>query len=252
MMFESYAQYYDLLYRDKDYRSESYYIDTILKKYKNTAKTLLDLGCGTGKHAKLLTEIKYEICGIDQSSDMLGKAKQNIGKNDKVEFICADISREFDLNKKFDVVTALFHVMSYQVTDKALKQFFSNVQMHLKEEGVFLFDCWYGPAVLFAKPEIRVKRLEDKKVKITRIAEPRLEENENKVEVHYDIFVEEKIARRITHFKEVHPMRYFFKNEIESWARKFNFKLLDGFEFMTGKVLGKDTWGSCFVMEKRK
>ena len=38
MIFEKYAKYYDLLYKDKDYKAESEYISSLIKKYMPKAK----------------------------------------------------------------------------------------------------------------------------------------------------------------------------------------------------------------------
>ena len=66
-----YSKYYDLLYEDKNYSGEVEYIDFLIKKNCQNAKTLLDMGCGTGKHAELLCEKGYKVHGIDLSQDML-------------------------------------------------------------------------------------------------------------------------------------------------------------------------------------
>ena len=67
MVFDEYAEYYDLLYKDKDYVAEANYIDGILQKYATGCQKILELGCGTGKHAELLSHKGYEITGIDMS-----------------------------------------------------------------------------------------------------------------------------------------------------------------------------------------
>ena len=94
-----------------------------------------------------------------------------------------------------------------------------------------------------------MKRAEDKCVKVTRIAEPKMRENENIVEVHYDTFAEDKQSGTITEFKEVHVMRYFFLGELQWILKRAGFVVLKSFEFMTGRPLGEDTWGSCFVVK---
>ena len=66
-VFYSYAQYYDLLYREKDYPGEVDYVDALIKKYAvNDARTILDLGCGTGGHAILLARKGYRVTGVDR------------------------------------------------------------------------------------------------------------------------------------------------------------------------------------------
>ena len=59
-VFDSYSMYYNLLYKDKDYAAEADYIAHLL----GNAKTVFEMGCGTGKHAKLLTSKGYKMFGI--------------------------------------------------------------------------------------------------------------------------------------------------------------------------------------------
>lgn len=63
---------------------------------------------------------------------------------------------EFRLNKKFDTVLALFHVMSYQVGNNDIINVLKNTSEHLERGGVFIFDCWYGQAVLTDRPSVRM------------------------------------------------------------------------------------------------
>jgi SAM-dependent methyltransferase len=249
VVFDEYAHYYDLLYRDKDYIGEANYIDSLIKKYNSKAEKILDLGCGTGKHAELLAQKGYKVHGVDMSEGMLKEAYARTEHNPQLSFTLSNI-QEFDLKEKFDVVTALFHVMSYQTTNEALKKVFNNTYDHLKKDGLFIFDCWYGPAVLTEKPEIRVKRLESEKIKVTRIAEPMLRENDNIVEVYYDVFIKDIKSNIIKEIKEIHIMRYFFMQEIEKFITNNGFVIVDKFEFLSNKPLDKSTWGSCYVAKK--
>ncbi len=250
MVFDEYAQYYDLLYQDKDYEGEAKYIAGLLKKYVPEAKYLADIGCGTGKHAELLTRYGYIEHGVDMSEDMLRLALKRAEGNDMLSFSCASL-QDFSLEKPADAVTALFHVMSYQSTNSMLTVALQNIYQNVRIGGMFIFDCWYGPAVLLQLPELRVKRMENEMIKVTRIAEPVIRENDNIVEVHYDVFVENKSAKTIHEIREKHVMRYFFQDEIKRFLHDAGFKLMDSFEFMTGNPLSKDTWGSCFVAQKK-
>lgn len=125
------------------------------------------------------------------------------------------------------------------------------VQSHLRDNGVFIFDTWYGPAVLTERPELRVKRLKDEQCQITRIAEPVLHENDNIVDVNYDVFVKDKATGDIKEFREVHNMRYYFLSEISMMLEMCGFALEKAVEFMTEKELSEKTWGSLFVARKR-
>ena len=42
---------------------------------------------------------------------------------------------------------------------------FKTAAKHLKQNGVFIFDFWYGPGVLTDPPALRQKRLENNEMK---------------------------------------------------------------------------------------
>ena len=134
MVFDEYAQYYDVLYQDKDYEGEAKYIAGLLKKYAPNAEKLADLGCGTGKHAELLTSYGYTEHGVDMSEDMLHAASRRADGNDKLSFSCASL-QDFTLEKPADAVTALFHVMSYQSTDAMVCDALRNIHRNVREGG---------------------------------------------------------------------------------------------------------------------
>lgn len=250
-VFGKYAQYYDLLYRDKNYDGEVRFIDGLIQKYAPNAKNLLELGCGTGIHAEKLAAEGYSVHGVDLSIEMLKCAEERIrnlpGKEAKrLSFSCGEI-RQFHHGRRFDAVISLFHVMSYQTKNSDLTAVCDTVKQHLKPKGIFIFDCWYGPAVLSDPPVVRVKRLEDKKIEITRIAKPEMYPNENRVDVHYQVFIKDKSTERVETLEETHKMRYLFKPEIEQILKLSGLSLLNGQEWLSGNELDFSTWNGCFI-----
>lgn len=252
-VFGKYSSYYNLLYKDKDYAGEAEYVHNLIQKYSPGAKSILDLGCGTGRHDFLLAEKGYSVTGVDQSEDMLAVANSQPStlnsQPSTLSFTQGDI-RTIRLNKQFDVVVSLFHVMSYQITNEDLNAAFETAKVHLKKGGIFIFDCWYGPAVLTDRPVVRVKRLEDDAISVVRIAEPTIFPNENVVDVNYNVFIRDKKSSAVEELKETHRMRYLFKPEIESMLKVEDLELIRCEEWMTGKEPGVDTWGGCFVGER--
>lgn len=73
---KNYAEIYDLLYKDKDHSAEAIAIHHLIQKYRPGAKTILDLGCGTGDHAIALTKLGYVVTGLDLSADMIDLARK--------------------------------------------------------------------------------------------------------------------------------------------------------------------------------
>ncbi len=235
--FGNYSRYYNLLYKDKDYKGEAGFIHDLIRKYLPGAQNILDLGCGTGRHDLLLAEKGYAITGVDMSEEML-----LIARSQPLNFIQGDI-RSFRLDKKFDVATSLFHVMSYQTTNKDFISALETAKAHLVPGGVFIFDFWYGPAVLTDRPAVRVKRLEDDQIHVTRLAEPVMHANKNTVDVNYTVWIKNKKTLQTEEIRETHHMRYWFLPEIKYLLKNTGFKLLDNGEWMTCKTPGFDTWG---------
>ena len=244
-----YSQYYDLLYSDKDYAGEVDYIIKLIKENSNEAKTLLDMGSGTGKHAELFCNNGYIVHGIDLSEDMLKIAKNRIkDKEDKLSFSHSKI-QELDLNKKFDVVVSLFHVMCYQNSNNELIKAFEVAKNHLKKDGIFIFDFWYGPAVLTDLPVKRIKRFENEKIKVTRIAEPVMHPDENVVDVNYDVFIKDIDSKKIIEKEELHKMRYFFDTELDLICKQVGFVIKQKYEWLSDKNPDFNSWNVVWIVK---
>jgi len=152
----------------------------------------------------------------------------------------------------FDAVMALFHVVSYQTENAHVLQTFASAGRHLHPEGIFLFDVWHGPAVLKERPSVRVKRMEDENIRITRIAEPDLDTNSSVVTVDYTILIESKANCRFKQFHEKHRMRYFFPAEIALLAEQTGFSVERSEEFLSGNPPTEHTWGVAYGLKKRR
>jgi SAM-dependent methyltransferase len=244
-----YSQYYDLLYQDKDYHGEVKYIESLINKYNLQPKTLLDMGCGTGKHAELFCEKGYTVHGIDLSADMLKIAEQRIKNQERLTFTQSDIV-ELDLEKQFSVVVSLFHVISYQNSNEDLIKTFEVAKKHLNDDGIFIFDFWYGPAVLTDLPNTRIKRLEDNNIKVTRIAESDIDAQKNVVYVNYDVFIENKKTSEVIEKKELHKMRYLFDTELEIICKKIGFRIEKKLKWMSKKTPNFNSWNVVWIVRK--
>ena len=76
-VFCNYANYYDLLYKDKDYKAEAKHVDGVLQQCLSGAQSVLELGCGTAAHAAHLIRNGYYVHGVDVSEAMLARAEKN-------------------------------------------------------------------------------------------------------------------------------------------------------------------------------
>jgi SAM-dependent methyltransferase len=239
------SRYYDLLYQEKDSVAEAAYVDQLLQHHGITGPELLEFGSGTGRHGCLLASRGYRVHGIERSASMVAAAQQAEG------FSCqqGDITST-QLLRRFNAVVALFHVVSYQTTNPAVQAVFANAAHHLDHGGLFLFDVWYSPAVAFQRPELRIKRLQTRDLAITRIAEPTIHPNANRVDVHYTVMAQDLGTGSFQSFEETHPMRHFSLPELDLLAESAGFERLTVEEWLTGAQPSETSWGVCLVLRK--
>lgn len=219
----------------------------LIRSVSPGAAEVLELGSGTGKHAALLCRKGMRVTGIERSREMAAISNQRSAVG--FHAVVADIAG-FQLQQKFDAAISLFHVIGYLNDNRSLISCFKLVNEHLNPGGVFIFDVWYSPAVYFQRPETRIKRMGDDKVKVIRLAEPVVHYNENVVDVNFEIIVQNKETGATETFREKHPMRHFSIPEIDLLARLTGFELLKAEEFLTGAPPDENTWGVCFVLKK--
>jgi ubiquinone/menaquinone biosynthesis C-methylase UbiE len=141
-MLSGSEKYYDDIYAaaGKDYAAEADKVHGFIQKYKqNDGKRLLDVACGTGIHAALLSE-KYKIVGMDVNADMLKVARH---KHPGIRFLQGDM-RDFDLGRQFDIVTCLFSAIGYMRTKAELRKALRAMSRHLLPGGVLLVEPWFN------------------------------------------------------------------------------------------------------------
>jgi SAM-dependent methyltransferase len=248
---DMYAHYYDLLYKDKDYDAEANFLVEHIICHAPNSLRILELGCGTGAHAEHLARMGYQVHGIDMSDAMLARAEERKAAlppevSERLSFAKGDV-RTVRTGETYDVVISLFHVMSYQASNSDFNASVNSASSHLAPCGLFLFDYWYGPAVLMQKPDVRVKRLEDNQIKVTRIAEPLLRLDENIVDVNYTLFIENNVTGDIQQLQETHPMRYFFIPELDNYLES-QFSVCADYAWMAHRKPDADSWAALRVL----
>ena len=142
-LFENYAEKYD---------KECFTQGTIgecdfLEKELNFDKSLkiIDIGCGTGRHAIELSKRGYSVTGIDLSESMLARAQEKALKNNlKINFLKCD-ARNLPFNQEFDVAIMLCEgAFPLMETDEMNYEILKNVSRALKSKAKFIFTTLNG------------------------------------------------------------------------------------------------------------
>ncbi len=208
-MFHKSAAYYDLIYRGlKDYAEEAAKLDSLLKLLEPRPTSLLDVGCGTGEHARQLRQrFAYQVDGIDIEPAFIEIAA---AKNPGADFTVADM-RSFRLPRRYDVLLCLFSSIAYVETLDGLADAFASMARHLHPGGWLVVEPWESPAN-WRPGQIDAVEATDPATGAT-ITRTRLGSTEGKVSV---LKIEYDIASPSgeTRFEEVHRLGLFTEDEM--------------------------------------
>ncbi|HMQ70256.1 MAG TPA: class I SAM-dependent methyltransferase [Ignavibacteria bacterium] len=129
------AKYYDTVIGAGFETGE--YLYKILRKYfkKSDLNSVLELGCGTGENLKAFQK-KYDITGIDISSEMIMIAKKKLPRAD----LSVEDIRKYEFDRKFDLILCLYDTINHITLFSDWKKIFKNTSEHLNANGLFVFD----------------------------------------------------------------------------------------------------------------
>jgi len=223
----AYAGAYDALYGEKNYAAECDMIENLFVEFGANGKvsSLADFGCGTGNHVIPLAARGHRVSGVDLSPGMLEQARTKAaqaGVTTRTQFALGDVQNVDVPGAPFDAAIMMFAVLGYQRTDDEVRAALANVRRHIPAGAPFVFDVWYGPAVIADKPGAREREVDSPSGKLVRRTDSTLDEARNLCTVHFELerFEGGKSAEIV---REDHVMRYFFPEELDRFAAESGF-----------------------------
>ena len=211
-MFSESAQYYDLLYATfKDYRAEAGVLAGLLRDLNPACRTVLDVACGTGEHARLLAAAGFEVDGLDLDPAFVRIAQQKLPQR---RFVVADMTA-FQMEARYDAVLCLFSSIGYLKTLDRVEDALGCFADHLVPGGVMLVEPWFQPGMLTPGRVVRNTR-EAKGVRVSRTS--RVEVEGRLSRLHFDYEITEGDTTRHAH--EVHELGLFTSSEMIDTFRR--------------------------------
>ena len=131
MEYKEFAKYYDKFYQNKNYKKETEF----LKNFINANDKILDVGCGSGIHAVLLTDNGFEVDGLDLNKEMLEIAKTRLKTNLYWQNIL-----EIDISKKYNMIISMFAVFNHLKDTDELMRGLMNLKQLLHDGGKIIID----------------------------------------------------------------------------------------------------------------
>ena len=136
--YTSFASVYDLFMDNVPYEEWCAFLCKILAQHGITDGPVLDLGCGTGKMTRLMSEQGYDMTGIDNAAEMLQIAAMEPGEV-PILYLLRDM-QDLELDGCVRAVYSVCDCVNYVLDEEELQQAFSRVHEYLEEDGVFIFD----------------------------------------------------------------------------------------------------------------
>lgn len=206
--YASAAEYYDLLYRGmKDYPAEAELLRSVILAVRPDARTLLDVGCGTGAHARALSHLGFRVDGVDIEPAFVDIAR---AKCPDGRFRVGDMM-SLELPERYDVVTCLFSAIGYVRTEAGLRSAVRSLAAHLNPDGVLVVDPWFEPGQL-THGHVMVVNGQDEGVTVCRMSRTVVDGAISRLEFEYLIGTAAGIERR----REAHELGLFTQAQVEA------------------------------------
>jgi 2-polyprenyl-3-methyl-5-hydroxy-6-metoxy-1,4-benzoquinol methylase len=218
-----------------------------MPKFENAE--ILELCCGSGRLTIPLAKDGHNIAGVDNSKSMLEQAKTK-AQHEKLEihFIEADV-RTLDLTKKYDLVFIPFNSIHHLYQNQDLFDTLNVVKKHLKDDGIFIFDC-YNPNIQYiTEAEKEKHKIADYKttdgrhVMIEQTMKYESNTQINRIEWHY--FINEQF-----HSIQKLDMRMYFPQELDAYLKWFGFTIKHKFGSFKEEEFNNSSEKQIFVCNK--
>jgi SAM-dependent methyltransferase len=228
-MFNASAEYYDLIYAAfKDYAAEVAQVTTMLRQLNPGCRTVLDVGCGTGEHARLLAAEGFAVDGIDIEPAFVQIASR---KHPAGQFVVADMS-DFHLPGRYDALLCLFSSIGYLRTLDRVTHALVCFREHLAQGGVAVVEPWLTPGVL--DPAKRVTHTgEAQGVRVSRHARVEIEGTLSRLLFDYEIEDHGEVRR----LSEIHELGLFTTEEMMQAFEHAGLEVQHDPEGLTGRGL---------------
>ena len=254
--YSSFAQVYDMFMDDVPYEEWSRYIISLLEEYGIKDGLVLDLGCGTGKITRLLSDAGFDMIGVDNSEEMLEIAREcqddvdnaqeeetagasgSFFQADKKEilYLLQDM-REFELYGTVRAIVSICDSMNYILEEEELLQVFRLVNNYLDPKGIFIFDL---NTIYKYKEMLGETTISENREEGSFIWENYYDEAEQINEYDLTLFIREKddLYRK---YEETHFQRGYELEMIQKLLKEAGMEFLVAYDAFTREPVREDS-----------
>lgn len=212
-------------------------VEFFVQEAVDSGGPVLEVGCGTGRVLLPTAREGIPITGLDLSSYMLDICRSRLSElpgevQERITLVEGDM-RDFDLGKKFQLITAPFRPFQHLLTVEDQLRCLARVRRHLAPDGVFILDI-FNPSLsgitadnlgqeVGAEPEFTTPE----GIKVRRFNKTNARDHHKQildVELIYYLVHPDGREERVVH---AFQMRYLFRFEAEHLLARAGFKVVD-------------------------
>ena len=245
--YGDFAYFYDNLTDNVDYEKRCSYIKSLLAENGVGEGILLDLACGTGTVSLMLSDMGYDVIGVDASEDMLSVAQEKkMESGADVIFLCQRME-ELDLFGTINACVSTLDSINHVTDKETVKEIFRRVSLFMEDKGIFLFDvntpykhkCVLGDnTFVYDTDEVYcVWQNSTDESLVTTVNLDLFEKDEDDEETYY-------------RYSEEFTERAYDLDDIKKWLEDVKFEVVGIYEEMTKNSVKADTQRAVFVARK--
>lgn len=175
--------------------------------------SILDLGCGHGRHSVELAKLGFRVTGLDQSKLFLDKARARAEQSKALVEWVHGCYLDLSWKNRFDLVISMYHSFGYCDRESEQEQLLRRVFRSLRPGGWFVIDLWglqqLEPHLGFHRVEL-AEYIFEEEVSLAKVVESNGEEL-HRLDVHQILTRPGEQPKRYDHH-----IRLYSPSQIES------------------------------------
>jgi SAM-dependent methyltransferase len=238
------AAVYDVVMEHVEYDVWAQYIDQLIRRHLPDAKTVLELGCGTGSLAFELQPLgPYRYHGIDSAAPMVHVAREKAEMfGGEVGFDVGDFTN-FRVEPPVDVAVLLYDGVNYLLEEEALRSLFHCAAAAVRQGGLFILDQ-STPANSLNNADFFEDEGEEEDFRYVRRST-----YDRNARLHTTSF---EIELDGEHYRETHLQRAYDKADMESFISDSPFDILEAFDNLTREPATGNSERIHWVLRRRE
>jgi SAM-dependent methyltransferase len=179
------AKHYDRIFAGKPYAEEARFVADLLPEPPGA---LLDVACGTGRHARELAELGWAVTGVDINPALLEHARENLPDARFLEGDMRSLGALALEPESFDAITCLFDSIGYPLSNEGVLDTLRGFRSLLAPGGLMVAEFLHTPAMLRHASPLGVKRWPlDGDGQLVRVSQTELDETHGLMRVDYEL-----------------------------------------------------------------